>query len=508
MNLLIYIILSGAILLLSNFTIFFAGLKANSLKKRSSINELRGYYYGNKGKIRYTKETDYSMFFFDGFWLFFGYILILFFSYSLIMGFYTGAPNIWSETGKYIDEIPQLMINTFLGVFAVIGIATAINKKHFITFTIIDIFEIYKIKNKIFKIIILICSTYIIFYTSIIMKNMNIPKYYFSFKSLIFINFILFLYLALRICWIAGSICTSNPRFELKALNHLHENFWYTGIKIDTDKWDTNGVEYIMEYLLKNYKVALKKISLPELKKIKFVSALEEDEELKFLQYKAVIYYYLFVCIMFSFFSLSIQFHFSSIVSIFIMCIIMCIVTCSTHTLRIVATTIIYDRCGYAVKCNKKKLKYKKPVPFIMSKWMKYIHSIQNILAFYKMAVNKTDINRAEHEEAEKTIINCITDSMQGKDDLGILLSLILYIKYEKVENISELDDVYEELLTGGFDEIIMNREGITYQVMDAIVSDINREVKIKEDNKIELRNPKLYKFSTELKPYKSKGVN
>ncbi len=503
MSLLTNIVLVGMILLVFNFIIFFVGLKRNNFKKDSSMNEVRRYYYGNKGRIRYTKKYDYSMLIFDEFWLLYGYIFILFSIYNLVLVIYVNIPNIWIGTGKYIDEIPQLMINTFLGVFAVIGIATAINKKHFITFTIIDIFASYKIRNKIFNMILLICSTNIIFYVSVIMKNMNIQKYYFSFKSLIFINFILFLYFALRTCWIAGSICTSNPRFELKGLNHLYENFWYTDIKMDTDKWDIAGVEHNMEYLLQSYKETLKKISLSKLENVKFVSILEVNDELKFLQYRAVIWYYSFFCFMFSFFSLSMQFHFSLIISIFIICIIMCMVTYSIRSLRIITTIIVYDRCGYVIQYDTGKLKYKRTISTPISKWMKYIHSIQNILAFYKIAINKT-----ENEEAEKAIIKYIMSNMQGEDDLDILMALILYIKYEKVGNTSELNEMYKGILTKGFGKVIINREGIAYQMMNAILSDINRDIKFKNDSKIELRNPKLYEFSTELKCYNNKKVN
>lgn len=503
MSLLTNIVLIGMTLLVINFIIFFAGLKGNNFKKGSSMSEVRRYYYGNKGKIKYIKKIDYSTLIFDGFWVLFGYIFILFFIYILVLEVYENIPNIWIETGKYIDEIPQLMINTFLGAFAVIGIATAINKKHFITFTIIDIFESYKIRNKIFNMILLICSTNIIFYISVIMKNMNIQKYYFSFKSLIFINFILFLYFTLRTCWIAGSICTSNPRFELKGLDHLYENFWYTDIKMDTDKWDTTGVEHNMEYLLQSYKEALKKISLSKLENVKFVSILEDNDELKFLQYRAVIWYYSFLCFMFSFFSLSMKFYFGLIISIFTICIIMCVVTYSIRPLRKIASIVVYDRCGYAIQYDTGKLKYRRTISTPISKWMEYIHSIQNILAFYKIAINKT-----ENEEAEKTIIKYIMSNMQGEDDLDILTALILYIKYEKVGNTSEMGEMYKGILTKGLDRVIINREGIAYKMMNAILSDINRDIKFKKDNKIELRNSKLYEFSTELKCYNSKKVN
>ena len=97
---------------------------------------------------------------------------------------------------------------------------------------------------------------------------------------------------------------------------------------------------------------------------------------------------------------------------------------------------------------------------------------------------------------------------MQGEDDLDILMALILYIKYEKVGNTSELNELYKGILTKRVDKVIINREGIAYQLINEILSDINREIKFKKDNKIELRNSKLYEFGIELKCYNNKKVN
>lgn len=479
---------------LINLMIFMLGLREINIKDKSSIEHARRYYFGNKGRMRYTRNVDYSTFFFDVFWKLFVYLMLLLIIFNIMLVIYESLPNIWINTGKYIDELPQLMLNTFLGIFAIIGILTAINKKHFITFNIIDVLESYKIKEKIINMICLVGITYVIFYVSILMRNINIQNYYFSLKSLIFINFIFFLWIALRTCWISGSICTSNPRFELKVLDNLHKNFWYSNIKLDTDKWDMSGVEHITEYLILKYKKSLNRVSLDKVEKVSYVSTLDNIET-SYLQYRAVPIFYLFAFFSFSLLILLVQIN--SINYLVITCVIMCLITCSIAPFRKFATIIVYFKCGYLIKYISKKQVYISSSPFLESRWSKYIQDIQNILAFYKISINKD-----ENELIEQTLIENIYSSVKLEDDHGILLFLLMYIKYEKNEDMQNVYEAYKSIIGDNIKKFILDKKSISYKIMNAIISDINKDVKYNRNNNIVLANFKLYKFRRELKIY------
>jgi len=62
------------------------------------------------------------------------------------------------------------MLNLFLAVFAVFGITIALNKKQYITYNIYDILTKYKINQRITKMIILISSSYILFFICLIVS--------------------------------------------------------------------------------------------------------------------------------------------------------------------------------------------------------------------------------------------------------------------------------------------------------------------------------------------------
>ncbi len=472
-----------------NFLMFAAGLVEASRKNSSDEKKNKRYFWGNQGRVIYSnKEENTDTLMFISF-----YVIAMTIFYAIAYVIYKKYPNIWTDTGKYADEIPSLMLNSFLGTMAIIGISTAINKKHYITFNIIDVLERFRIKSMVIKMIILISIVFIVNYLAVIVKNLGFLEVGFALKCINFVNLMLFLSYIFRSCWLVMSICTSNPRFEMKVLDKLYYNFAYKRIKEDTDKWDTQGVKYIMESLLDKYFTSTYS-GLFCLEDISFISSLDTKKKcIKWLKFKALFLYNFIQLILLIFIGYVTSIHYQIIIFSFLL-IVGFSLFCESS--RVFIIFMFYDKCGYYVKFRKNSIKEKYIAiePYKSSKWIIFFHALQNILAFYRMAYR-------QDKEIEEEILNCM-DNCSNKDFKDLLISMILYLKYEQCPNINDWNNRYKGYLDV-YCRIIINKKGIKYKIMNAIISDINRETATNDIT--ELRNDKLYKLSELLnKKYKA----
>lgn len=333
-----------------NVLILAAGLAEASRKNSSDEKKFKRYYWGNQGKIIYSKkEENIDTIMFIG-----PYVFIMALFYTIAYVIYKEYPNIWTNTGKYADEIPGLMLNSFLGTMAIIGISSAINKKHYITFNIIDILERFKIRDMIMKMIFLVSMVFIINYSAVVLKNVGLSEIGVALKCVNFANFAMFLSYIFRSCWLIMSICTSNPRFEMKVLDKLYYNFAYKRIKEDTDKWDAQGVKYIMEGLLEKYFSSTFK-ELSSLEDIKFISVLDTKKKcIKMLRFKALFLYDFIQILVLIFMG-----HVSLINYQINLILFLIIVGFSSfcETFKVIIIFMIYDKCGYYVKYKKNSIR-------------------------------------------------------------------------------------------------------------------------------------------------------
>lgn len=488
-----YLILLGIIFIGNLLLLYLCYYTSKRALKEKNIHEIKKHYWGRKKEfIKYTSKWDIrdNTIFFSS--LVSGAILL--FTISGVV--YEKAPNVWGGTGVYINEMPSLLLNTFMGLFAIIGIAASINKKHFITFGITDIFDYFKIREKIFRMLFLIILSFIIYYGTAILHNINDYQFYFAIKSLNVLNFIWFFYYAIRVIWITGSVCVSNPNFELKVLDNLYQNFAYKGVRVDTETWNTEGTIYDLEHLLDKYLVNKKSVKWEKIKGVRFDTIYKEINNIKQTAYKAIGIYFGIVfglSVMISFYKFDIR----RITFLFVIYMIMAVVVYLIKSIRLGLISTVYFRCGYFVKyCNKTKYEVGTITP--ISDWYKYIYSLECILYFYKIVINKKS-DREDNAYIEKEIIKYI-ESRNQEGDCDLVLGLLLYLKYEKNDNVINWDETHRKIMEKICIPNFLNKNSITFQLANAVICDINRDTNGDKNSaitfdKLELKNDKFFNY-------------
>ncbi|WP_313131852.1 hypothetical protein [Anaerocolumna sp.] len=280
----------------------------------------------------------------------------------------------------------------------------------------------------------------------------------------------------------------------MKVLDNLYQNFSYEGVRIDTEKWDTEGIIYDLGYLLDKYLLKKNNVKWKNIKSVRFDTIYKENNDIKKTAYKAIGIYFGIV------FGLSVNISFYKIqikIIIFLFCIyaIMAVVAYLVKPIRFGLMSTVYFKCGYFVEyCN--KIKYEVGTITPTSDWYMFIHSLECILYFYKIAINKSD---QEDVNIEKKIIEYIVSRNQdGNCDL--LLSLLLYLKFEKNDNIHTWDGIHRIIVEKICCPIFVNPNSIQYQIANSVICDINRDTNGDKNsnitsNQLELKNEKFFKF-------------
>lgn len=488
-----YLLLLGIIFIGNLLLLYLCYYTNKRVLKERNIHELKKHYWGRKKEfIKYTSKWDIrdNTIFFSS--LVSGAILL--FTISGVI--YENAPNVWEGTGVYINEMPSLLLNTFMGLFAIIGIAASVNKKHFITFGITDIFDYFKIREKIFRMLLLIVLSFIIYYGTAILHNINDYQFYFAIKSLNVLNFIWFFYYAIRVVWITGSVCVSNPNFELKVLDNLYQNFAYKEVRVDTEIWNTEGAIYDLEHLLDKYLLNKKSVKWEKIKGVRFDTVYKENNNIKQTAYKAIGIYFAII------FGLSVmissyKFDIWVISFLFSIYMVIAVVVYLVKPIRLGLISTVYFRCGYFVEYCK-ITKYEVGVTSPISDWYKYIYSLECILYFYKIVINKKSDSK-DNANIENEIIKYI-ESRNQEGECDLVLGLLLYLKYEKNDNIKNWDEMYWKIIETNCISNFANQNCITYQLANAVISDINRDTNGDKNsvisfNKLELKNDKFLNF-------------
>ncbi len=488
-----YLILLGIIFVGNLLLLYLCYYINNKILNEKNIHELKKYYWGRKREfIKYTSKWDIrdNILFFSS--LISGAMLL----YTISGVLYEKAPNVWSGTGVYINEMPSLLLNSFIGLFAIIGIAASVNKKHFITFGITDIFDYFKIRDKIFRMLILIVFSFIIYYATAILHNINDYQFYFAVKSLNILNFIWFFCYAIKVIWITGSVCVSNPNFELKVLDNLYQNFSYKEMRIDTETWNSEGAIYDLEHLLDKYLLYKKSVKWEKIKGVRFDTIFKNINNMKWTAFKAIVAYFAIVFGLSAMISIY-EFNIKIIIFLCLIYVIIGVVVYLVKPLRLGMINTVYFRCGYFVEFqNRTKFEVGTMTP--TSDWYKYIYSLECILYFYKIAINKKD-NDTDNVDIEKKIIDYIENrNQEGECDL--LLSLLLYLKFEKNDNMQNWDKIYKKIVKDICLKNFKDPNKITYQIAYAILCDINRDTNVDKNRNIaydelELKNYKFYEY-------------
>ena len=338
------------------------------------------YYWSTKIRRKYFKKKNW-----DEISTFIYLYIVFLFVFCIISYTLFSVHSIWNNTGEFIDVILEIMLSSFLGVFAVVGITTTINKQHYISFNINDILERARIREKIVEMIILIGITFLLHFFCAFIQNIEYGTSFLILKSLILYNFVWFIYIMLYICWNVGDVIFSTTRFELKILDDLYKNYWYNE-QPKSSKWYDEGVRRDIEYLLDKYNKYLKKINLKKINKLAFNTTMHgKVEGFAFLEYGVVFYYCLLWYVLIMVLNFICKFDYSYI-NVFILIFGLYIYFKEIH--RKTLMRVFLEKCGYFMTYNFNKV-YIHSVPFRRSNQGRYINYLKCILSLYEMLLSK-----------------------------------------------------------------------------------------------------------------------
>ena len=452
--------------------------------EKDNEKKINEYYYGKKSELTYIKKE------FPLLPLMFTIKITFFFIfvYSISSLIFNCFPKeLFYNTGRYVDEIPNLMASIFISVITFYGIITVINKKYYITYSIVDIFYNYKIFEKTFKMFIFLIIVYICYFISPFFKNVMNSNIYFSFKIFIIFYFLWFLYLLVPILYLLLEILLSTSKMEFKMLDILYKNFYYKDFKkySNIKDWDEEGIYICLDYLLSKYINSYKYINYKSIKDIKFDSIHIQDKE-ELLSKKGS---FLFTLFMFFFiFIINIDtINLKFFIFLVLLSFIIYLIFLKIKFFRNVMMIIIFDRCGYFFKIENKaksKNKYTSQLQFRQSNMIKYILSIQNILALYKIALYK---NEQYADFIMNKILKYFNEKCKSEEEIksaSIIIIIMYYFEFErlnkKMNNMHDFKDILQNKVILAQSEKYFKyilEESVEKMFVNAILADIKREI-------------------------------
>jgi len=428
-------------------TIYFFSSAIHDNRKEKDIEGERGFYFRYKAMGDGLKKRNDSVIPSCIIW---AVMAGAFFWVVYVAAGNERIRTLWSGIGKYAEDLPGVML-AGLGAITMLSAFMGFRKDTWIGLNGNVILKRYGIIKRFKQILLVVGASYFILFLSVFIKNgVENDKLYYAVKSLVFFGFVSFLYLFVRCIWSMLEILTGE-RVALRRIKELYQEFWYTSVS----RVERSGrEEEIVRMLLRNHKKAACRINL-----IQKIDAVEFDTNIKERNEEKGRYEKLGLksCVVFFFFYISVFFVCGFAVlnqcnkseSFFTQCFVF---FCSTLVLgaslvlmgkcskgmRIAAISIVYGRCGYRFIHKSGKDKYVGEVPWITTKYHRYVQVTKCFLAFVLMHL------KSGHEDVLKMIIKeCkrkLRDNPKLYVDIAILLVVMDYMYYRETKMF--LDDI------------------------------------------------------------------
>ena len=309
----------------------------------------------------------------------------------------------------------------------------------------------YGVIKRFKQILFVVGTSYIVLFASIFIKNgEGSDRLYFAVKSLLLYVFVSYLYLFIKCIWSMLDILTGE-KIACRRIKALYQEFWYNSIS----RVERGGrEEEIIRMLLKNHKEVACRVNLiQKIVDVEFdtnikASDLENGryEKLGLKSYRVFfsIYFFSFFVGGFAFLNQcnkSARFFIPCIVffcSTFVLGVSLVLLGLHSKGMRIAAISIAYGRCGYRFIRRRGRDKYVREVPWVTTKYDRYVQVTKSFLAFVLMHL------KSGHEDVLKMIIKeCkrkLRDNPNLYADISMLLVVMDYMYYRETKKF--LDDI------------------------------------------------------------------
>lgn len=361
------------------------------------IYEVVGWarFHKNKASVEYYFGVDskkINPLYKDDFWsnLFAKTFFAIFVFGGVYIIFWEAAKSIgWKRLDDVIqpniNDLPGIMITTYITLITFLGIFINWNSKKFIVCGVDKVVEEYGIYNMLRNMLMLVGVAYILLLIEEVMvgvKSSNYLGIYIIENSLI-LCFVLYVCQFIRIVWFILDLLFGNTAVK-KMLNVLYKFFRNDEMEKVEWKWDSNILENQMNYLLDEYIKYSEQVSKKGIRKIEYASYLGNKNCFIETKVRSGI-----ICGLFSGFIIwTYEFSYSHGGWITLGCtlgILVCTLLCKG--LATVCIGIVYGCQGYQITLETFPRRYVSE--YALRKkgiWYKYIRSIKNIVVFAEVA--------------------------------------------------------------------------------------------------------------------------
>ena len=451
-----------AIVIITGVKGYIAGKR---LKDKTATQE---FYFGKKGSknllIREQKDVAVADI------LLWGLLMLLYVVpiCYLLASPAVGLRDVWSGTGEYVDNLPNVMF-AGISVTTIVTAVTGLSSKTWIGFGINDILNEFAVIRKI-KITFLLTSVCLLMiYSAPVLLNVVGYQLYFAFRMVAVLGFLLYLYLLIKVVWIIFGILFGKY-IEKFCADNLYRLFWYKNDNWKIRKRETDSIKRITEYLVWKYKKATEKINFSELESITYDTNIRKGEDRyneRMWKATGLIAFVITIMVVFILVA-STTFDdwklWSAVVCGFIILVILGV------TNEGVTRLFVQIRYGLvAYRLNYKGNKYKQISDGTLleyKKSFKYVRSAENILALYKVAIKN------QENEIPMIIIDCLMQEMQaikeqeGKDKIKALLVAMEYVLF------CEKEEIINNLRYKSKDKCVLLAKGFAIKVTNSIDGD------------------------------------
>lgn len=411
--------------------------------------------------------------------------------FSVWIGEVGRVHGFWNDCGKYVENLPSIMMATTVTVVTFLGVIRAWNKRDCLIFDMGDILEDNKITEKIKYIMLLTIASYVALLFSACIKNIVPYSIFFMIKSQVMVLFICYMYFWVRIIWFTIEVFCGTS-LEQKMLDKLYMVFNYSNIPEKNYDSTIDKITGHMEYLINGYYRYYKGCGLNGIGQIIFGTNLD----LKQTRYKKVRFRSAFIILTIIGF-LEIMFIFEGSRDLwrkYLIIVVMQIVLIWIIFMKWIGMTnvfieMIYGISGYEILYKYKciSLRYVSDTKFFENKVLKFLRNAKSIAAYFYICL-KIEENKA------KEIERIIKNEYEKENTLGIVLLIIDYLYYiEKGGHIVEknifekVPDIYKKIA----EAILMDikgeaeNENIKIPLYEKYLNDfISKEVTEEENKK------------------------
>ena len=355
----------------------------------------------------------------------------------LITGLYEYIKKgLFFDTGKYVNNLQEIMLSSFLTIITIMYIIGEWGKENYVIYTIDNIIEKYKLREKLSFMLILVAFQYLCFFTAGIFQNINdLHGVYIGIKMVMLINFLFFLGHLLYIVALLIDIFLGNQT-QRKMLKEL-----YVDIRRNLPLQHKNDIkrEFILEsleYLLEEYKKGAKKVKWEDLSSIEYKSNIgdvekERDKVLRRMSLGQLIPFDLLFSII-PFLIVPKEKWWCIGVAILILLGLREMLYRKNESVR---NFIINFGCEQAAYWYQRNNKYKVILMFSLiggDKYRKYIQSFENIVVFCRTLIDE----EKDIADIKKTLVEAYRETPE--EPIGAIILFVEKLLKERAERIGD----------------------------------------------------------------------